>query len=156
MWYCHVLGGEHNYDSFVSSWLHLNCEYRFDNFGWINRFAFPNRNQVNHVLFNYKLTGVSFKTRTMNVSLAMMFGRSGAIIGNLMFPWLMARGCFPPFLMIGATLLGNSVRNSLNLINITNFSLQCHLSSCSNNDKKTIAIKIKRLESIDFCSQLLC
>ncbi|CAO1431496.1 unnamed protein product [Diamesa tonsa] len=44
-------------------------------------------------------------TRTMNVSLAMMFGRSGAIIGNLLFPWLMSLGCLPPFIMIGATAL---------------------------------------------------
>ncbi|CAO1425766.1 unnamed protein product [Diamesa serratosioi] len=42
-------------------------------------------------------------TRTMNVSLAMMFGRGGAIIGNLLFPWLMSLGCLPPFMMIGAT-----------------------------------------------------
>lgn len=41
----------------------------------------------------------------MNVSLAMMFGRSGAIIGNLLFPWLMSLGCLPPFIMIGATAL---------------------------------------------------
>lgn len=44
----------------------------------------------------------------MNVSLAMMFGRSGAIIGNLLFPILMSMRdfCFPPFGMIGATMIG--------------------------------------------------
>ncbi|XP_055551438.1 synaptic vesicle glycoprotein 2B-like [Wyeomyia smithii] len=40
--------------------------------------------------------------RTMVVSLTMMFGRSGSIIGNLLFPYLMSLGCWPPFLMIGS------------------------------------------------------
>lgn len=40
--------------------------------------------------------------RTMVVSLTMMFGRTGSIIGNLLFPYLMALGCWPPFLMIGS------------------------------------------------------
>ncbi|XP_058813071.1 synaptic vesicle glycoprotein 2B-like isoform X2 [Topomyia yanbarensis] len=39
--------------------------------------------------------------RTMVVSLTMMFGRTGSIIGNLLFPYLMSLGCWPPFLMIG-------------------------------------------------------
>lgn len=40
--------------------------------------------------------------RTMVVSLTMMFGRTGSIIGNVLFPYLMALGCWPPFLMIGS------------------------------------------------------
>ncbi|XP_058457138.1 synaptic vesicle glycoprotein 2B-like [Malaya genurostris] len=40
--------------------------------------------------------------RTMVVSLTMMFGRTGSIIGNLLFPYLMSLGCWPPLLMIGA------------------------------------------------------
>lgn len=40
--------------------------------------------------------------RTMVVSLTMMFGRTGSIIGNVLFPFLMALGCWPPFLMIGS------------------------------------------------------
>lgn len=40
--------------------------------------------------------------RTMVVSLTMMFGRTGSIIGNVLFPHLMALGCWPPFLMIGS------------------------------------------------------
>lgn len=40
--------------------------------------------------------------RTMVVSLTMMFGRTGSIIGNLLFPYLMSMGCLPPFLMIGS------------------------------------------------------
>ena len=42
----------------------------------------------------------------MNVSLTMMFGRSGALIGNLLFPVLMNYGCIGPFLMIGVPILG--------------------------------------------------
>lgn len=40
--------------------------------------------------------------RTMVVSLTMMCGRTGSIIGNMLFPHLMALGCWPPFLMIGS------------------------------------------------------
>uniref|UniRef100_A0A182RT93 MFS domain-containing protein n=1 Tax=Anopheles funestus TaxID=62324 RepID=A0A182RT93_ANOFN len=43
--------------------------------------------------------------RTMVVSLTMMFGRTGSIIGNVMFPYLMALGCLPPFVMIGAIVI---------------------------------------------------
>uniref|UniRef100_A0A182S6T5 Major facilitator superfamily (MFS) profile domain-containing protein n=1 Tax=Anopheles maculatus TaxID=74869 RepID=A0A182S6T5_9DIPT len=44
--------------------------------------------------------------RTMVVSLTMMFGRTGSIIGNVVFPYLMALGCLPPFVMIGAIVIG--------------------------------------------------
>lgn len=47
-------------------------------------------------------------TRTMNVSLAMMFGRSGAIIGNMIFPILMTLGCLPLFGFIGASALSKT------------------------------------------------
>lgn len=40
--------------------------------------------------------------RTMVVSITMMFGRTGSIIGNLLFPYLVSLGCWPPFLMIGS------------------------------------------------------
>lgn len=43
--------------------------------------------------------------RTMVVSLTMMFGRTGSIIGNVGFPYLMALGCLPPFVMIGAIVI---------------------------------------------------
>jgi MFS family permease len=46
-------------------------------------------------------------TRTMVVSLTMMFGRLGAMIGNVLFPHLIELGCMPPFLMIGAVVIGN-------------------------------------------------
>ncbi|XP_017067450.1 synaptic vesicle glycoprotein 2C [Drosophila eugracilis] len=38
--------------------------------------------------------------RTMIVSLEMMFGRLGSLLGNIFFPALMGLGCVPPFLMI--------------------------------------------------------
>ncbi|XP_063701896.1 synaptic vesicle glycoprotein 2B [Culicoides brevitarsis] len=41
--------------------------------------------------------------RTMIVSILMMFGRIGALLGNVMFPKLMETGCLPPFLMVGGT-----------------------------------------------------
>ncbi|XP_055709261.1 synaptic vesicle glycoprotein 2C-like [Phlebotomus papatasi] len=40
--------------------------------------------------------------RTMTISLTLMFGRIGAMIGNLVFPYLLSLGCLPPFLTIGA------------------------------------------------------
>ncbi|XP_043462191.1 synaptic vesicle glycoprotein 2B-like [Leptopilina heterotoma] len=43
--------------------------------------------------------------RTMAVSVTMVFGRLGAVVGNLLFPVLFAFGCFGPFTMIGATCL---------------------------------------------------
>ncbi|XP_037029687.1 synaptic vesicle glycoprotein 2C [Bradysia coprophila] len=39
--------------------------------------------------------------RTMTISLVMMFGRFGALIGNVVFPYLLQTGCLPPFLLIG-------------------------------------------------------
>lgn len=38
--------------------------------------------------------------RTMVVSLAMMFGRVGSILGNILFPIFMSLGCVPPFVML--------------------------------------------------------
>ncbi|XP_034489631.1 synaptic vesicle glycoprotein 2B [Drosophila innubila] len=38
--------------------------------------------------------------RTMIVSLSMMVGRMGSLMGNIFFPALMGLGCIPPFLMI--------------------------------------------------------
>ncbi|KAH8416781.1 hypothetical protein KR222_004083, partial [Zaprionus bogoriensis] len=40
--------------------------------------------------------------RTMIVSLSMMFGRTGSLVGNIFFPALMDLGCVPPFLMVSA------------------------------------------------------
>nr|XP_014100740.1 synaptic vesicle glycoprotein 2B [Bactrocera oleae] len=38
--------------------------------------------------------------RTMVVSLAMMIGRVGSILGNILFPIFMSLGCVPPFIML--------------------------------------------------------
>jgi len=36
----------------------------------------------------------------MIVSLCMMVGRVGSLMGNIFFPALMGLGCLPPFLMV--------------------------------------------------------
>ncbi|XP_017139071.2 synaptic vesicle glycoprotein 2B [Drosophila miranda] len=43
--------------------------------------------------------------RTMIVSLEMMFGRLGSLLGNIFFPALMNLGCVPPFFMISFFML---------------------------------------------------
>ncbi|XP_044761851.1 synaptic vesicle glycoprotein 2B-like isoform X2 [Coccinella septempunctata] len=43
--------------------------------------------------------------RTMTVSLTMMIGRMGAMTGNLIFPYLLKKGCAPPFFSIGIGIL---------------------------------------------------
>ncbi|XP_073831035.1 uncharacterized protein [Musca autumnalis] len=42
--------------------------------------------------------------RTIVVSMAMMLGRIGSILGNVLFPVFMSFGCVPPFVMVGAVL----------------------------------------------------
>jgi VNT family MFS transporter (synaptic vesicle glycoprotein 2) len=58
--------------------------------------------------------------RTMTVSLTMMTGRSGAMMGNLIFPTLLQLGCAPPFFTVGAVIIGKiakaSVDGILNLL----------------------------------------
>lgn len=34
-----------------------------------------------------------------------MFGRMGALIGNILFPYLLAVGCLAPFMMVGIIML---------------------------------------------------
>lgn len=43
--------------------------------------------------------------RTMTVSITMMVGRSGAMLGNLVFPALLQMGCAPPFFSVGAVII---------------------------------------------------
>ncbi|EDX00847.1 synaptic vesicle glycoprotein 2B [Drosophila yakuba] len=47
--------------------------------------------------------------RTMIVSLEMMFGRLGSLLGNIFFPALMGLGCVPPFLMISLFMLAGCI-----------------------------------------------
>uniref|UniRef100_A0A1I8PCF2 Major facilitator superfamily (MFS) profile domain-containing protein n=1 Tax=Stomoxys calcitrans TaxID=35570 RepID=A0A1I8PCF2_STOCA len=42
--------------------------------------------------------------RTLIVSLAMMIGRMGSILGNVLFPIFMSLGCVPPFVMVGVVM----------------------------------------------------
>ncbi|XP_064212298.1 synaptic vesicle glycoprotein 2C [Tribolium castaneum] len=46
--------------------------------------------------------------RTMTISLTMMVGRSGAMLGNLIFPVLLQLGCAPPFFTVGAAIVEKS------------------------------------------------
>lgn len=75
-------------------------------------------------------------TRTMNVSLAMMFGRSGAIIGNMIFPILMTLGCLPLFGFIGASALSKILFKFDSIVNNFLISLQFHLSADPKNHEK--------------------
>lgn len=43
--------------------------------------------------------------RTMTVSIAMMFGRSGAVLGNVIYPLLLESGCAPPFFYVALSSL---------------------------------------------------
>jgi hypothetical protein len=45
----------------------------------------------------------------MTVSLAMMLARSGAMMGNLIFPLLLRAGCAPPFFSVGSVILGTMI-----------------------------------------------
>ncbi|KAG5311058.1 SV2B protein, partial [Acromyrmex insinuator] len=53
--------------------------------------------------------------RTMAVSITMMIGRIGAVIGNLLFPILFNLSCLGPFVMIGLASLG---KNNICILNI--------------------------------------
>ncbi|GAB0086198.1 synaptic vesicle glycoprotein 2B-like [Sergentomyia squamirostris] len=57
------------------------------------------------------LTANLFPTslRTMTISLTLMFGRIGAMIGNLIFPYLLSLGCLPPFITIGSLLMAGGI-----------------------------------------------
>ncbi|KRT78776.1 membrane transporter, partial [Oryctes borbonicus] len=43
--------------------------------------------------------------RAIAISITLMIGRSGAMIGNVIFPYLLTLGCMPPFVLIGAVVL---------------------------------------------------
>lgn len=54
----------------------------------------------------------------MTVSLAMMLARSGAMMGNLLFPILLRQGCAPPFMSVGVVIFGNYICKMRRKINI--------------------------------------
>lgn len=47
--------------------------------------------------------------RTMAVCMTMMVGRFGAMLGNIIFPYLIQSGCLPPFLFVGVVIFGCGV-----------------------------------------------
>ncbi|KAJ8977730.1 hypothetical protein NQ317_019405 [Molorchus minor] len=47
--------------------------------------------------------------RTLTISLAMMFGRIGAMTGNMLFPVLLRAGCGSPFIFICCLMIGSSL-----------------------------------------------
>lgn len=51
----------------------------------------------------------------MAVSITLMMGRIGAVIGNLLFPILFDLSCFGPFIMIGSASLGKIVQYILSI-----------------------------------------
>ncbi|GJQ69487.1 hypothetical protein Trydic_g6593 [Trypoxylus dichotomus] len=46
--------------------------------------------------------------RAIAVSITLMIGRCGAMLGNLLFPYLLEIGCLPPFLFIGCVIISCS------------------------------------------------
>ncbi|XP_053949592.1 synaptic vesicle glycoprotein 2B-like isoform X2 [Anastrepha ludens] len=50
--------------------------------------------------------------RTMIVSLAMMFGRIGSILGNILFPIFMSLGCIPPFIMLAFVMFSAGIMSA--------------------------------------------
>lgn len=67
--------------------------------------AYNRRTRSQYILENRHLitcTCIYVSFSTMIVSLSMMFGRTGSLVGNIFFPALMNLGCVPPFLMISA------------------------------------------------------
>lgn len=45
------------------------------------------------------------KTRAIAVSFVMMVGRIGSICGNILFPILLAQGCFVPMIQLACFIL---------------------------------------------------
>lgn len=45
----------------------------------------------------------------MAVCMTMMVGRFGAMLGNIIFPYLIQSGCLPPFLFVGVVIFGCGV-----------------------------------------------
>lgn len=100
-----------NLNAFSLGGIYYTFKHLFDYTCELCGFAVSNIDKVKFQMQN--VTGDTnniycdaFLYRTMNVSMAMMFGRLGAIIGNLLFPLLLSLGCLPAFSMIGGFALG--------------------------------------------------
>lgn len=81
-----------------------------DNFPTGLRYNYLIRQQLQNLLYAmiHRLFH-AFLFRTMAVSLTMMVGRLGAVIGNLLFPILFNLSCLGPFCMIGSASLGKNI-----------------------------------------------
>lgn len=64
----------------------------------------------------------------MTVSLSMMFGRIGAMLGNVVFPVLLESGCLPPFLLVGGATIGKISTRLQFRTNISSLYVQNFLS----------------------------
>ncbi|XP_019868239.1 synaptic vesicle glycoprotein 2B [Aethina tumida] len=47
------------------------------------------------------------------LSLSSMFGRSGSLVGNILFPVLLKTGCKPPFFLLGSIIVGSTLMGLL-------------------------------------------
>ncbi|KAJ8942879.1 hypothetical protein NQ318_007657 [Aromia moschata] len=57
-------------------------------------------------LETYPIECLMEEKKTIALSLHMMFGRIGIVVGNVLFPFLLYAGCAPPFMFIGALCIG--------------------------------------------------
>jgi hypothetical protein len=105
-----------NHTNFVSN-IHYTWKYIVNSVSEFSGWHVSNVNQVNIDLkinqFIYSIFNYNSIFRTMTISLLMMFGRTGSIIGNLLFPFMMSLGCIPPFIMVGSTTLGEAIISHL-------------------------------------------
>lgn len=76
----------------------------------------------------------------MTVSIAFMSGRLGAVLGNLIFPYLLTSGCLPPFLTIGTLTIGKFYLIEKRIVLIILFPKGCTLLALllPNTDNKAL------------------
>ncbi|KAL1490775.1 hypothetical protein ABEB36_013418 [Hypothenemus hampei] len=63
----------------------------------------------NNVMVSVAVDMFPTTLRTMAISLGLMIGRSGAMFGNFIFPYLLQTGCEAPFFFIGGSMLGTKI-----------------------------------------------
>lgn len=79
----------------------------------------------------------------MTISVAMMFGRMGALVGNVSFPFLLSMGCMPPFFLEGAIILRKLPNNCdicLHNFILFYYSVQFDVPCSAVNEKDCTAI----------------
>ncbi|CAG9765151.1 unnamed protein product [Ceutorhynchus assimilis] len=60
---------------------------------------------ANNVMVSVTVDLFPTTLRTMAIAVGMMIGRTGAMAGNFVFPYLLASGCEPPFFVVGAFMI---------------------------------------------------